>query len=238
MAIRINKVYTRGGDQGETSLVGGARVPKDSRKLESYGTVDELLCFVGQARMAVGAKAGGLKAPDRIRLDAELQRVQNKLFDVGSILATPAGHVYAGMPALADADSVDLEKAMDSMQAGLPALDSFVLPGGSTVNAALHICRAVCRRAEREILRLSREEAVDARLIKYMNRLSDYFFVMSRFAAKRAGAAEFLWEYPNRGSKTRQGNVRVTQVEKAGKAKQPGKKKKPDGKKVGRAKPV
>jgi len=201
MAIHITRVYTRGGDKGKTSLVGGARVDKDCGKLESYGTVDELICLVGTARTVIAMDAAALNAgADDARsagheMETGLRRVQNRLFDVGSILATPAGQPYPGMPEIADADASDLETEMDRMQASLEPLNSFVLPGGTLANAALHQCRAVCRRAEREILRLSREEAVDARLLKYVNRLSDYFFVMARYAARKAGAAEYLWEY-------------------------------------------
>jgi cob(I)alamin adenosyltransferase len=199
MAINITRVYTRGGDGGQTSLVGGARVDKDCRKLESYGTVDELNCLVGTARTfiagAKGAGKGSLPAAVRAELDAVLRRIQNRLFDVGSILATPAGQSYAGMPEITDAEALDLEREMDRMQKSLEPLTSFVLPGGTLPNAALHQCRAVCRRAEREVLRLTREEAVDKRLIKYLNRLSDCFFVMSRYVSRKAGAKEYLWEY-------------------------------------------
>lgn len=200
MAIHITRVYTRGGDAGKTSLVGGARVDKDCRKLESYGTIDELLCLVGSARTVLAAlprrAPKSPKAPvSASGLEAALRRIQNKLFDAGSILATPAGQTYPGMPSILEADVAALEKEMDAMQTVLPALDSFVLPGGTAANAALHQCRAVCRRAEREVLRLSREEAVDAVLLKFLNRLSDWFFVMARYAAWAEGAPEFLWEY-------------------------------------------
>ena len=205
MAIRITRVYTRGGDTGKTSLVGGARVDKDCLKLESYGTVDELICLVGAARTVIAderltpsasaPKAPGLPRAVRAELEAALRRIQNRLFDMGSILATPSGQPYPGMPEITDADSTSLEKDMDSMQQALEPLNSFVLPGGTHANAALHQCRAVCRRAERGIIRLSREEPVDPRLIKYINRLSDLFFVMSRYASRKAGVKEYLWEY-------------------------------------------
>lgn len=202
MAINITRVYTRGGDAGKTSLVGGARVDKDCRKLESYGTVDELICLVGTARTVIasavrppGSKRDGLAEVDRADLESRLRRVQNRLFDVGSILATPAGQSYPGMPEVRDQDSELLENEMDRMQESLEPLKSFVLPGGTLPNALLHQCRAVCRRAEREIIRLSREEPVDKRLLKYVNRLSDWFFVMSRYVSRRAGVGEYLWEY-------------------------------------------
>lgn len=201
MAIHITRVYTRGGDGGQTSLVGGARVDKDCRKLESYGTVDELICLVGTARTVIGAAGKALPAAVRKGLETGLRQVQNRLFDMGSILATPAGQPYPGMPEIAEADSAGLEAEMDRMQKSLEPLNSFVLPGGTLPNAALHQCRAVCRRAEREIVRLSREEAVDKRLIKYINRLSDYFFVMSRYASRMAGVGEYLWEYGEASSR-------------------------------------
>lgn len=214
MAIRITRVYTRGGDKGKTSLVGGVRVDKDCRKLESFGTVDELLCLVGTARTVLAAlprRTSGVRKASSAKssaassaqkapaspadLEAQLRRVQNRLFDVGSLLATPAGRTYPGMPTLAEADVTILEKEMDALQTVLPALDSFVLPGGSPANAVLHQCRAVCRRAEREALRLAREEAVDPLLLKFLNRLSDWFFVLARYAAWLEGAPEYLWEY-------------------------------------------
>ncbi len=191
MSILINKVYTRGGDAGQTSLVGGQRVDKDCLKLETYGTVDELICLVGTACTAIEVS----ELPVKINLIQALRKVQNKLFDMGSILATPAGETYPSMPQILDQNSLDLEEEMDRMQIDLEPLNSFVLPGGNFPNAYLHQCRAVCRRAEREILRLSREEAVDVRLIKYINRLSDYFFVMARYVSAKAGVKEYLWEY-------------------------------------------
>jgi cob(I)alamin adenosyltransferase len=200
MAIRITRVYTRGGDKGQTSLVGGGRVDKDCPKLEATGDVDELNCWVGTARTEIAADAGLPKAV-RKEFEATLQWIQNRLFDVGSILATPAGVTYPNMPEVVDADVVRLEKDMDRMQAGLPELKSFVLPGGTRPNAALHHCRAVCRRAEREIIGLGRSEAVDARLGKFVNRLSDWFFTAARHASKKAKAKEYLWVYGEAAAK-------------------------------------
>lgn len=194
MAINITRVYTRSGDKGQTSLVGGVRVDKASVKLDSYGAVDELNCLVGSARSALAADKA-LPAKARRGLDAALRLVQNRLFDVGSILATPAGRPYPGMPEIRDEDAAELERGMDAMQADLEPLKSFCLPGGTAANAALHHARAVCRRAERDILRLAKAEAVDPRLVKYVNRLSDYLFVMARYAARKAGAPEYLWEF-------------------------------------------
>ncbi len=195
MAILINRVYTRSGDKGQTSLVGGIRVEKDCQKLESYGTVDELICLVGTARTVLDEKKNGLPLKVVVELEKSLRRIQSRLFDVGSILATPAGQIYSGMPELNEDDSRELEREMDRMQKSLQPLKSFVLPGGSMANALLHQCRAVCRRAERDILRLAKQESVDGNLIKYMNRLSDLFFVMSRYASHMAQVQEYLWEY-------------------------------------------
>lgn len=236
MAIRITRVYTRGGDTGKTSLVGGARVDKDCRKLESYGTVDELICLVGMARTVIDQSrqakgSGGLSAALRGELETSLRRVQNRLFDMGSILATPAGQPYKGMPEITDADSTGLEKEMDGMQKSLEPLNSFVLPGGTLANAALHQCRAVCRRAEREIIRLSREEEIDARLIKYINRLSDFFFVMSRYASRKAGVKEYLWEYGVSASEKAGKEIKAAKVGKAGNS-ETGEAKPATGKKV------
>jgi cob(I)alamin adenosyltransferase len=194
MAINITRVYTRGGDKGKTSLVGGVRIDKASVKLDSYGAIDELNCLVGIARAALSADPA-LTAGIREELDASLRLIQNKLFDVGSILATPAGKPYAGMPSITEADATALEAGMDAMQASLEPLKSFCLPGGTAANAALHHARAVCRRAERDIFRLAKEEAVDMQVVKYVNRLSDYLFVLARFASRKAGAPEYLWEF-------------------------------------------
>ncbi len=201
MSILINKVYTRGGDGGQTSLVGGQRVDQDCLKLETYGTVDELICLVGTACTSIEiskfvAETNSAEPNStQMKLIQALRKIQNKLFDMGSILATPAGETYPSMPQILDEDSAVLEEEMDQMQIDLEPLKSFVLPGGNFPNAYLHQCRAVCRRAEREILRLSREEAVDARLLKYINRLSDYFFVMARYVSAKSGVKEYLWEY-------------------------------------------
>lgn len=193
MAIRLNRIYTRGGDKGETSLVGGVRVPKDSPRLEAYGTVDELNCVVGIVRT--------LLARHRRRLGeagpayaAILQRVQNELFDVGSELATPPQAEYAGMHRMGAEQAQRLEAEMDQMQRELTPLNSFTLPGGGELNAFLHQARAVCRRAERLCWALNRREPLNPHLLAYVNRLGDHLFVQSRWVAKRLGEEEFLWE--------------------------------------------
>lgn len=191
--LAINRVYTRQGDAGETSLAGGQRVPKDSRRIEAYGTVDELNAFVGLARETA---AGDPADPAFAALGGTLLRVQHELFNLGSILATLPEDVHPRQARITEAEIAQLEAEMDRANEGLPALRSFVLPGGSRLNAELHVCRTVCRRAERIVTALAREEPVPAEAVKYLNRLSDAFFVWSRWASHQSGAPETLWE-PN-----------------------------------------
>ncbi|HWP24222.1 MAG TPA: cob(I)yrinic acid a,c-diamide adenosyltransferase [Candidatus Binatia bacterium] len=190
--VRITKVYTRGGDKGETSLVGGKRVPKDSSRIEAYGTVDELNSIVGLARVF---NEENLAAGDGHQfLDAVLRQIQDELFDLGSELATPPEYFKEGMYRVGEGEIKRLEQWIDKCQEDLAPLKSFVLPGGGRIGAYLHQCRTVCRRAERDILRLSREEELNPNVIKYVNRLSDLFFVLSRWIAKQTGEPEYLWQ--------------------------------------------
>lgn len=192
MTIRINRVYTRAGDKGETALVGGKRVPKDSPRIEAYGTIDELNSIVGLARVFNGERLR--KGEGHRWLDEVLRRIQNELFDLGSELATPEGAVYEGMFSFSEREVTELERLIDKCQKELEPLKSFVLPGGGRVGGFLHQCRTVCRRAERRILALSRVEPVNPCSIKYVNRLSDLFFVLSRWVGKRLGEKEYLWQ--------------------------------------------
>lgn len=189
--IAINRVYTRTGDNGRTSLVDGTRVEKDAPRIEAYGTVDELNACLGMVLVEV-ARARQPMVSDR--LEPELLRIQNELFDLGSELATPSGAFVSGMPAVDAGQITAMERLMDVCNEDLEPLRSFVLPGGGAVSAALHVARTVCRRAEREIFRLSRQEAVRPEALKYVNRLSDLLFVLSRWAAWRGGHAEVLWQ--------------------------------------------
>jgi cob(I)alamin adenosyltransferase len=191
MAIRINRVYTRTGDDGSTALVGGTRVAKDSARVESYGAIDELNSIVGLAR-AFNAEDGHKAARDR--LEAILKQLQNELFDLGSELATPLEAIYEGMFRVSTDDVRALERIMDACQKDLQPLRSFVLPGGGRVSATLHMARTVCRRAEREILRLGREEDIGEFVLQYVNRLSDLLFVLARWIGAQKGEAELLWE--------------------------------------------
>lgn len=191
MAIRINRVYTRTGDKGSTALVGGGRVAKDARRVECYGEIDELNAILGLARSFNAAEPPSVA---RERLEEVLRRVQNELFDLGSELATPPEAEYAGMFKVSAADVRALELLMDQCQKDLAPLKSFVLPGGGVVSAFLHQARTVCRRAERHILRLAREETIGDFIIPYVNRLSDLLFVLSRWSGVQRGEREFLWE--------------------------------------------
>lgn len=195
MAIRINRVYTRGGDRGETSLVGGQRIAKDSIRIESYGTVDELNAVVGLARAANDEPAGGDVSPaDRQRIDLLLSRIQNELFNLGSDLATLPGDRHPRQPVIEKRHVAFLEETMDLLNEELPELTSFVLPGGGRVSAALHQARTVCRRAERVVTTLARQEAIGEHCLVYLNRLSDLLFVLSRWAARSNGRPEVLWD--------------------------------------------
>src|SRR5262249_27605246 len=184
--LAINRVYTRRGDSGETMLAGGQRVPKDSLRIEAYGTVDELNAFTGAARVSA---AGGDPLPDI------LLRVQHELFNLGSILATLPADVHPKQARITSAGVAWLESAMDRMNGDLKPLRSFLLPGSNRLNADLHVCRTVCRRAERALIALSRAEEVAPETIQYLNRLSDAFFVWSRWVSRVEG--ETLWD-PNR----------------------------------------
>lgn len=189
--VRINKVYTRKGDRGNTSLVGGHSLAKDDLRVETFGTVDELNCVLGLARSYNAAKPAG---PRRDSLDRLLQQVQQRLFDLGSELATLPDDRFDGQPTIGAADVLWLEDAIDTLNAELPPLRSFILPGGGTLAAALHQARAVCRRCERLAVRLGREQAVGEQVVPYLNRLSDLLFVLSRWVAAALGEAEVLWQ--------------------------------------------
>lgn len=178
------KIYTKTGDQGMTSLVGGKRVAKNSIRLESYGTVDELNSYLGMIRSF---------PMDRVIVD-ELVEIQSRLFDVGGNLATdPDDPHVAVRVGIKEKDVEMLEKAIDRMDAEVPPMKYFILPGGNGVVAFCHIARTVCRRTERRILDLANEAEVDTVLIKYINRLSDYLFILSRKLATDTGLEEMKW---------------------------------------------
>ncbi len=200
--LAINRVYTRLGDSGETSLAGGQRLPKNHLRIEAYGTLDELNSFVGLARES--ALQAAQTSPALAELAAILLRVQHELFNAGSILATLPEDVHPKQARITGAEAVQLEREIDAMNASLQPLRSFVLPGGSRLNAELHVCRTICRRAERICVAMadSAGDAADPEIIKYLNRLSDALFVWSRWASHNLGAEETLWE-PNKAASAR-----------------------------------
>ena len=190
--MRITKVYTRTGDAGKTRLAGGQRVWKDSLRVEAFGTIDEVNASVGVVRVI---NADMIDNNEQARqLEEELRWIQNKLFDVGSILATAPGQTFKHMPQVSDKDVTRLEKLIDRCQEDLEPLKEFILPGGGKVSGFLHQARTVCRRAERLCVRLAREEPVEPTIVKFVNRLSDSLFVLARWVAQTQREPEFLWE--------------------------------------------
>ena len=190
--MRISKVYTRTGDAGKTRLAGGQQVSKDDRRVEAYGTVDELNAVLGTARAFVAERL-----PEDTKLatlDKELHVIQSKLFDLGGILATAPGTSFPNMPEVTEDDVTRLEILIDSMNAELEPLKEFILPGGGKVTSFLHMARTICRRAERQCVTLSREDSLGPTLLMYLNRLSDALFVFARWVAKVQGEPEHFWK--------------------------------------------
>lgn len=180
-----SKIYTKTGDKGNTSLIGGTKVPKSHLRIEAYGTVDELNSYVGLCRDLTSDKTSG----------DLLGEIQDRLFTIGSSLACdPEKETKLKIPDLKDSDVTVLEKAMDSMNETLPPMKNFILPGGHPTVAHMHIARCICRRAERCVVRLSFETEAPPIVIQYLNRLSDYFFVLARYEAHLAGATEIPWK--------------------------------------------
>ncbi|MDE2314169.1 MAG: cob(I)yrinic acid a,c-diamide adenosyltransferase [Elusimicrobia bacterium] len=184
------KIYTRTGDKGETGLWGGARVPKNNRRVAAYGDVDELNC-------ALGAALAEIEPQENLRdLRGELRRIQEELFVIGAVLASPPDikkSASSRTPALDAGAAKRLESAIDSMTAVLEPLSNFILPGGGKAGAALHWARAVCRRAERSAVALASDEAVGSEVLVYLNRLSDYLFIAARWTNHQSGKTETLW---------------------------------------------
>ena len=193
--LALNRIYTKTGDQGQTHLAGGQRVSKDSARIECYGTVDELNAFVGMAAVS----AAGWDSESVPALIPILRRVQHELFNLGSILATKPEDVHPKQARVTEAEVRQLEIEIDRMNADLAPLRSFVLPGGTRLNTELHACRTICRRAERLAVTLEREEKIPSETIQYLNRLSDAFFVWSRWVNHVLGVPEVLWE-PNQSA--------------------------------------
>ena len=172
--MRLTKIYTRTGDKGSTSLIGGERVPKSHLRLECYGTIDELNAFIGKLKF--------LCKTDRATSE-NLNNIQKMLLNIGAVLATPEGKEWKGMPSINEEHIKELEMEIDKMNSSLKPLKSFTIPGENEINAQAHICRTVCRRAERILAKAKEKKiAIDDYVMAYINRLSDYFFVLSRYS--------------------------------------------------------
>lgn len=180
------KIYTKTGDKGNTSLIGGTKVPKSDVRIETYGTVDELNSWIGNINDQLGDA----------EFSAELREIQDRLFTIGSALATDAEkEPKMKLPDLHAGDIDFLEKRIDAMTAALPAMKSFLLPGGHPIVSSIHIVRCVCRRAERLAVAMQQSEIfVDGKIIQYLNRLSDYLFTLARYVGQKLGAAELPWK--------------------------------------------
>jgi cob(I)alamin adenosyltransferase len=181
------KIYTKTGDQGQTSLIGGRRVSKAHIRIESYGTVDELNSYIGLIKDHLH-----LKDPK-----ATLYHIQDRLFTIGAVLASDSETSKMKIPDLLESDLELLEKQMDLMDETLPTLKNFVLPGGNLTASHCHVARCICRRAERLVVHLAEEAEVPEIIIRYLNRLSDYLFILSRFIVNEAGAEEIPWRPRN-----------------------------------------
>lgn len=194
--VRLTRIYTRGGDRGETSLGDGSRVAKQSLRVEAFGTVDEANAAIGLARLHVAGAQGSTQEgsqPGNPEADAMLARIQNDLFDLGADLCTPeGGDRAAGALRIVAAQVERLESEIDVMNAALRPLDSFILPGGTPAAAHLHLARTVTRRAERLVCALAAAEPVNPEAVKYLNRLSDHLFVLGR-RLNDNGARDVLW---------------------------------------------
>jgi cob(I)alamin adenosyltransferase len=190
--LALNRIYTKQGDAGETSLAGGQKIAKDDLRIEAYGTVDELNSVLALARVSC-MESGDLRLAE---LGAILRRVQHELFNLGSTLATLPEDVHPKQARVTDAGVEQLEHEIDAANAELEPLRSFVLPGGTRLSAELHVARTVCRRAERIVVALARRESVPPEAVRYLNRLSDALFVWSRWVNRVLGEPEVLWE-PN-----------------------------------------
>ena len=189
--MRITKVYTKTGDKGKTRLAGGQPVWKDAVRVEAYGTVDELSAVIGVVRALLLKEDKGARLA---HAEVELRWMQNKLFDLGGLLATKPGQSFPNMPSIEKTDVARLERSIDGWQKDLQPLKEFILPGGGTTASMLHHARTVCRRAERRCVSLMRKEQIDPTGIVFLNRLSDALFVLARWVAQALGEPEVLWE--------------------------------------------
>jgi len=190
--VRINKIYTRTGDQGKTRLAGGQQVNKSDQRIEAYGTVDELNAALGLVNEALRNSEIFKELRDKI------VRIQNELFNLGAQLAVLPQDRRSDTPSIQEADIQRLEQEIDFFIESLPPLTSFILPGGGEVAARLHLARTICRRAEREVIRLAQQEPMDGTEIPYLNRLSDWLFAAARYATRALQIEENLWKPNNK----------------------------------------
>jgi cob(I)alamin adenosyltransferase len=184
MSVKKSNVYTKGGDKGKTSLLGGRRVSKFDARIEAYGTVDELMAHCSLLREMI--------EDEKIR--EELLGILDKLMSAASVIAADSENLPANMPSVSESDVIFLENRIDVMDHELPELKSFILPGGNIMSSQAHVARTICRRAERNILKLAENEAVNEGIIKYFNRLSDYYFLLARKLAIISGKIEIPWK--------------------------------------------
>ncbi len=186
--VRISKIYTRTGDQGQTRLAGGQSVSKTSQRIEAYGTIDEL-------NSALGLVGEALREQKKLaELRNKILRIQNELFNLGAQLAVLAGDRRENTPVIHSSHIDQLESEIDFFTSRVPSLKSFILPGGGEIAARLHLARTICRRAEREVIRLGETEPLDGTEIPYLNRLSDWLFAAARFVTRTLNIPENLWK--------------------------------------------
>ena len=191
--MRITRVYTKSGDTGQTRLVGGQSISKDDKRIEAYGTVDELNAIIGLT-LAISRQSGPFEEAGE-RIEALLTNVQNDLFSVGAELACLPSDLHPNMHRISTTSVEQLERWCDELNESLPPLTEFILPGGGMATASLHQARTVCRRSERRVVAVE-DHADDSACLVYLNRLSDLLFVMSRWVAHMTGEAEVLWDNP------------------------------------------
>lgn len=182
------RIYTKTGDLGETALFGGRRVLKSHLRVDAYGTMDELNAFIGLLADSLE------ESPHR----ALLQEIQHRLFSIGAYLASDPDSGGVRQADIEAADVQLLEDSMDALDAQLPELKNFILPGGYPTVSLCHVCRTICRRAERLVVALHQEHPVELTVLQYLNRLSDYFFILARHLSREAGAREIVWMPRNR----------------------------------------
>lgn len=182
------RIYTRAGDDGTTGVLGAGRLSKADPRIEAYGSVDELNAMLGLARAA----------DPHEWLASELEAIQRALFQAGAELATTDPAALARLVRIGDPDVLEIERLIDRLEADLPPLTSFVIPGGASLGAQLHVARTVCRRAERRVVALAQHASVEPRIMRYLNRVGDLLFVMARWCNRKAGSAEVEWRQPGR----------------------------------------